>query len=358
ALVATIPMSRHDLEREVDLIEEIARLNGYDNIPVTMPVSRVVRRAKDQRQLMTCALRDAMVTQGFSEIINYSFTSPSAWNKINLSDDDARRNTIKVLNPLTEEQSIMRTSLVPAMLETVARNLSYRSNDLSLFELRPVFAVQDEEVQPIESLRLCAAITGKREIEGWSQSDSDVDYYDLKGTVESVCQQLNISALRAELDGQQPYLHPGKSCRLYHDKILLGVMGEIHPQVQENYDIDQPVYLVELDVAALQTTKKIEKSFKPISRFPDSYRDSAFLVDEDVSAQQLFEILAKVKVKNLDDVTLFDMYSGKGVPEGKKSLAIRVRYRSMDKTFTDDEINAMHAKIVKSLQKNLGAEIR
>lgn len=358
ALVATIPMSRHDLEREVDLIEEIARLNGYDNIPVTMPISRVVRRAKDKRQLMTRSLRDAMVTQGFSEIINYSFTSPSVWNKINLSDDDARRNTIKVLNPLTEEQSIMRTSLVPAMLETVARNLSYRSNDLSLFELRPVFAVQEQEVQPIESLRLCAAITGKREIEGWSQSDANVDYYDLKGTVESVCQQLNVSSLRAELDGQQPYLHPGKSCRLFHDKVLLGVMGELHPQVQENYDIDQPVYLVDLDVSALQTTKKIEKSFKPISRFPDSYRDSAFLFDEDVSSQQVFEVLSKVKVKNLDDVTLFDMYSGKGVPEGKKSLAIRVRYLSMDKTFTDDEINVMHAKIVKSLQKNLGAEIR
>lgn len=358
ALVATIPMSRHDLEREVDLIEEIARLNGYDNIPTTMPISRVVRMAKDSRQLLTAALRDAMVSQGFSEIINYSFTSPTAWNKINLNDDDTRRDTIKILNPLTEEQSIMRTSLVPAMLETVARNLSYRSHDLSLFELRPVFTVQQGKVQPIESLRICAAITGKREIEGWSQSDADVDYYDLKGTVESVCQQLNVAPLRAELDGQQPYLHPGKSCRLYHDNTLLGVMGEIHPQVQENYDIDQVVYLVDLDMSALQSIKKIEKSFKPISRFPDSYRDSAFLFDEDVSAQQLFEVLAKVKVKNLDDVTLFDLYSGKGVPEGKKSLAIRARYRSMDKTFTDDEINAMHAKIVKSLQKNLGAEIR
>ena len=358
ALKATIPMSRHDLEREVDLIEEVARLNGYDNIPVTMPVSRAVRQTKDKSQITTRLLRDAMVSQGYSEIINYSFTSPTAWDKINLSEDDTRRSTIKVLNPLTEEQSIMRTSLVPAMLETISRNLSYRSHDLSLFELRPVFAVKGEEIQPIESVRMCAAITGKREIEGWSQSDDNVDYYDLKGTVETVCQQLSIPSLRAELDAQQPYLHPGKSCRLYNDKMLLGVMGEIHPQVQDNYDIDQPVFLVDLDVSAIQTTKKNAVTFKPISRFPDSYRDSSFLFDEEISAQQIFDVLSKVKVKNLDDVTLFDMYIGKGVPEGKKSLAIRARYRSMDKTFTDDEISAMHAKIVKSLQKNLGAEIR
>ena len=358
ALMATIPMSRHDLEREVDLIEEVARLNGYDNIPVTMPISRVVRQTKNQSQSTTRSLRDGMVAQGYSEIINYSFTSPTAWDKIDLCEDDARRTTIKVLNPLTEEQSIMRTSLVPAMLETVARNLSYRSTDLSLFELRPIFTVKESDVQPEESMRMCAAITGKREVEGWSQSDAEVDYYDLKGSIETVCQHLAIPTLSAELDAQQPYLHPGKSCRLYHGKTLLGVMGEVHPQVQENYDIDQPVYLVDLDVAALQSTKKNVTAFKPISRFPDCYRDSAFLFDEEVSAQQVFDVLSKVKVKNLDDVTLFDMYSGKGVPEGKKSLAIRVRYRSMDKTFTDDEINVMHAKIVKSLQKNLGAEIR
>ncbi len=174
----------------------------------------------------------------------------------------------------------MRTSLVASLLETVARNLSYRSQDLSLFELRPVFAVQEGEVQPRESLRLCAAITGRREVEGWSQSDATVDYYDLKGTVEVLCQQLSIDHLRAEIDAQQPYLHPGKSSRLFCGKILLGVMGEIHPQVQENYDIDQAVYLVDLDVAALQTIQKVEKSFKPISRFPDCYRDSSFRFDD------------------------------------------------------------------------------
>jgi len=351
-------MARHDLEREVDLIEEVARLNGYDNIPVTMPVSRVVRRIRDDRQQLVKKVRDHFVGAGFSEIVNYSFVSPDAWNKIGLAAEDKRCQTVKILNPLTEEQSVMRTSLLPGMLETLARNLSYRSYDLKLFELRPVFNVIADAVQPEELMRLCAAITGRKEIEGWAQSDDEVDFYDLKGTVEDLCSQLNMGQVRVEADAQEPYLHPGKSCRLYQDKIFIGVMGELHPQIQENYAIDQIVYVVDLDVAALQGVKRQVKQFKPISRFPDCYRDSAFLFDAEVCAQQVFDALAKIKIKNLDDVTLFDMYSGKGVPEGKKSLAIRARYRSLEKTLTDDEINSMHIKIVKALQKNLGAEIR
>jgi phenylalanyl-tRNA synthetase beta chain len=323
-----------------------------------MPVSRVVRRFRDDGQLVNKILRDTLVNSGFSEIINYSFVSCSAWDKIGLDADDERRVNIKILNPLTEEQSVMRTSLLPGMLETIARNLSYRSNDLQLFELRPVFNVVAEAKQPEETMRLCAAMTGRKECEGWSQSNAKVDFYDLKGIGETLCAQLNLDHLIVEEDAQQPYLHPGKSCRLFQDKMLIGVLGELHPQIQENYAIDQPVYVVDIDVAALQSAKRSNKAFEPISRFPDCYRDSAFLFATEVSAQQLFDVVAKVKVKNLDDVTLFDIYSGKGVPEGKKSMAIRARYRSLDKTLTDDEINAMHAKIVKSLQNNLGAELR
>jgi phenylalanyl-tRNA synthetase beta chain len=358
ALLVTIPMARHDLEREVDLIEEVARLNGYDNIPVTMPVSRVVRRLKDDNQVITTTLRDSLVALGFSEIINYAFVSPTAWDKIGFASDDSRRQNVKILNPLTEEQSVMRTSLVPAMLEILARNLAYRSNDLKMFELRPVFNVVDGAIQPDEALHLCAAITGRKEREGWAQQDEKVDFYDLKGCVETFCAQLNLTQLRVESDAQESYLHPGKSCRLYQGKTPIGVMGEIHPQIRANYAIDQNVYIVDIDVVALQKLPRSHKQFEPISRFPDCYRDSAFLVDDDISAQQMSDVISRVKVKNLDDVTLFDMYSGDGVAAGKKSLAIRARYRSLDKTLTDDEINVMHAKIVNALQKNLGAEIR
>ncbi|PLX91722.1 MAG: phenylalanine--tRNA ligase subunit beta [Desulfuromonas sp.] len=357
-LSVEIPRSRHDLEREVDLIEEVARLNGYDNIPVTMPSSRVVHRRKEQHQSFVSRLRDVLVAEGCREIINYSFLSPQAWDKIQLAKDDVRRSNVRILNPLTEEQSVMRTSLVPAMLDTVARNIAYRSEDLRLFELRPVFAVEKEQDQPRETMNLCIALTGRREIEGWSQSNDSIDFFDLKGMVELVCNQLNMQPLRVEADARESYLHPGKSCRVYSGSELIGVMGELHPLVQETYDIDQPVFLVEFDVAKMLLSQTGPVKFQPISRFPDVYRDSAILVENSVSADQVLEVISSVKVKNLDDVILFDLYSGKGIPEGKKSLAFRIRYRSSEKTLTDEEINKMHAKIVKSLEKNLGAELR
>ncbi|WP_321531637.1 phenylalanine--tRNA ligase subunit beta [uncultured Desulfuromonas sp.] len=357
-LQVAIPMSRHDLEREVDLIEEVARLNGYDNIPVTMPASRVVHRRKETQQSFVTQLRNAMVAQGAREIINYSFVSPASWDKIQLEQDDPRRTNVRILNPLTEEQSVMRTSLVPSMLEVVSRNLAYRSDDLRLFELRPVFNVVADQDQPCEVVNLCAILTGRREVEGWSQQDGAVDFFDLKGLVEVVGQQLNLSSLQVEADACQSYLHPGKSCRLYSGKKRIGVMGEVHPVVQDAYDINQPVFLVELDVPAMIAGRAQATCFQQISRFPDVYRDSAILIGDEVSADQVLKVIGSVKVKNLDDVVLFDLYSGKGIPEGKKSLAFRVRYRSTEKTLTDDEINKMHAKIVKSLEKNLGAEIR
>jgi phenylalanyl-tRNA synthetase beta chain len=181
-LYVSIPAFRPDLEREIDLIEEVARLNGYDRIPVTMPAGRIVCHRPANRQQHVRQLRDAMVAAGFSEVINYSFTTPSAWDKIALAADDSRRETVQILNPLTEEQSVMRTTLVPSLLETVSRNLAYRSRDLRLFELRPVFLPQPGEELPQERLRLTAVLCGRREPEGWAQGNETVDFFDLKGS--------------------------------------------------------------------------------------------------------------------------------------------------------------------------------
>lgn len=360
ALCVTIPLARHDLEREVDLIEEVARLNGYTNIPVTMPVSCVVPHLDTRSIDFVTNLRDLMVAQGMREIISYSFESKCVFDRLLLPSDDSRRTTVALLNPLTEDQAIMRTSLVPAMLDTLGRNLAHKSSDLGLFELRPVFVTQDGK-RADERKKLCIALTGKRERLGWAHSEAEADFYDLKGVLEVVFTQFGVNAPIFTPDTPEPYLHPGKSASIYagtRAQKKIGVLGELHPQVQDNYSIDQPVYIAEIDVMALYDCRSKNASFEPISRFPDSYRDSAFLVAEDVTAQQMLEVVDKVKVKYLEDVTLFDIYAGKGVPEGMKSLALRMRYRSGDKTLADEEINSMHAKIVKSLQKNLGAEIR
>ena len=358
ALQVIVPFSRHDLEREIDLVEEVARLNGYDRIPVTMPVSRMICHLSGGRQRGVARIRDAVVARGFSEIINYSFVSPTAWDRIALEAGDARRRTVKILNPLNEDQSVMRTSLVPSLLETVSRNLAYRTRDLQLFELRPVFLPRAGEELPDERRRLVMALCGRRAPEGWTQGGAMVDFYDLKGVVEDLIDHFRVDKVLWPADAREPYLHPGKSCRIESAGTLLGTLGEVHPVVLQNYDIDTPVYLVDLDIEAFLSVSRESEGFRPLSRFPDVYRDSALLVDESVTAQMLFDAVAAVRGKLVEDFVLFDLYRGKGVPEGKKSLAIRVRYRSLEKTLTEEEIGKAHGKIIRALEEKLGAEVR
>ena len=357
-LQVLVPNARHDLEREIDLVEEVARLNGYDRIPVTMPASRMICHGGQGGQQAFRRLRASLVAAGFSEVVNYSFVSPSAWDRVLLSAGDRRRETVHILNPLTEEQSVMRTTLVPSMLDTVARNLSYRCRDLRLFELRPVYHPRSGEELPEERYHLVAVLCGRRQPEGWSQVQEMVDFFDLKGMVEGLAADFSVKRLGWDSGCSEPYLHPGKTCALLSGETTLGTLGEVHPRVLENFAIDTPVYLLDLDVAAFFAAADPVRAFKPLSRYPDVYRDSAFLVDEEVPAQEVFAVVEKARGPHVEEVVLFDLYRGQGIPEGKKSLAIRVRYRSTEKTLTEAEIGAAHGKIVKALQKNLGVEIR
>lgn len=357
-LKVAVPAFRHDLEREIDLIEEVARLNGYDHIPVTLPVGRGQSHPLSEGQRLARGARDHMVAAGFAEVINYSFVSPTLWDRLNLGADDARRETVRVLNPLTEEQSIMRTTLVGSLLETVARNLAYRSRDLRLFELRPVFRPRQGEILPVESLHLTAILCGRREPEGWAQGREDADFFDLKGMTESLLDSLNVHSRTWHADAGEPFLHPGKSATIRCGEANLGVLGEVHPQVLANFDIDLPVYLLDLNLPAVFAAADKTRGFQPISRYPDVYRDSAFLLDEATTAEQVFAILEKAKGRDVEEIVLFDLYRGKGIPEGKKSLAIRVRYRSQERTLTDEDISQAHGKIVAALGRELGAGIR
>ena len=357
-LKVNVPSFRPDIEREVDLIEEVARLYGYDKIPVSMPVGTVDAKLPPQRQLVQKTLRQAIVAAGFSEAMNYSFVATDSLAKIGVAADDSRSVQVKIINPLSEDQSVMRTSLVPSLLETVSRNLNYRSSDLSLFELRPVFLTQPENEQCVEELSLTAVMSGQREPEGWSQSSATVDFYDIKGVFEEILAKVNIYNVSFEADSFQPYLHPGKSCRLMLGKQLLGYLGEVHPEVLTRFDIEQPVYLFELNVESIIATVGKHAQFTALSRFPDVKRDSALLLDEAITADQVMDIINKSKVKFVESATLFDLYTGKGVPDGKKSLAIRVCYRDLEKTLTEAEVSKSHDKLIRSVCHLLEAEIR
>ncbi len=353
-----VPTFRPDLEREIDLVEEVARLNGYDAIPVTMPSGSSTGHPEPAGQGVVRRLHELMINAGFSEVVNYSFVHPASDDRVLLAADDSRRNHTLVRNPLSEDQSVMRTLLLPSLLENVSRNLAYRSTELALYELRPVFLPVTDAELPDEPMHLAAVLTGRRAPLGWCQQDDAVDFFDLKGVVEQLLDALRIDKVQWVTDEPATYLHAGKSCRVMHGKVCLGEIGEVHPKVLANYDVAAPVFMLELNVSALAEAAQGHAAIEAISRYPDVYRDSAFLLDADVTAASIKEVVAGVRSNLVENIVIFDVYSGKGIPEGKKSVAVRVRYRSTERTLTDDEISKVHDRIVRSMEHRLDAQLR
>ncbi len=357
--VAVIPPHyRIDIEREIDLIEEIARLNGYDKIPATMPIARVVSDRPTQHQEIEKQVRDLLVNSGMNEIINFSFTAPDAAGKLLLSDDDPRRTAIKLANPLVDEQSVMRTTLLPGLLETTARNMNFRSLDLKLFEIRRVYLPVEGADMPREPLCIVGAVTGSRDGDGWSRPNESVDFYDAKGIVETVLDSLDIGGVSWVTEDPETYYHPGKSCRIFAGRECIGSVGELHPLVQKNFGIEKPVYCFELDFEKLVKRSRTKKTIIAPSRFPDSTRDIAMLIPEELAAIKIVECINSVKSKEIEHVEIFDVYRGKGVPEGHKSVAVRVRYRSFERTLAEEEITTLHNKIISSLVETLQIILR
>ena len=357
--VAVIPPHyRVDVEREIDLIEEIARLNGYDEIPATMPIARVVSDRPTRHQEIEKRLRDLLVNSGMTEIINFSFTAPDAVGKLLLSDDDPRHTAIKLANPLVDEQSVMRTTLLPGLLETVSRNMNFRSLDLKLFEMRRVYLPNEGEDMPREPLCVVGAITGSRDGDGWSRPNEPVDFFDAKGIVETVLDVLDVGGLSWNTESPESYYHPGKSCRVFAGREQIGSLGELHPLVQKNFGIEKPVFCFELNFDKLVKLSRTKKTITAPSRFPDSTRDIAMLIPEDLAAVRIVECVRAEKAKEIEHVQIFDVYRGKGVPEGYKSIAVRIRYRSFERTLAEEEISALHKKIVDNLTNKLQVTVR
>jgi phenylalanyl-tRNA synthetase beta chain len=357
ALEVTPPSYRIDIEREIDLIEEIARMKGFDAITATMPIARVVSDRPTLPQRLERTIRDILVAHGMNEIINFSFTSPDAADKLLLANDDIRRSAITLANPLVAEQSIMRTTLLPGVLETVARNTSFRTMDLKLFEIRRRYLPTTEEM-PHEPLSIAGACTGLRSDSGWDSVRDAVDFYDVKGIIENLLESLHIRGVAWVADAPEPYYHPGKSCSIVVGKDRIGTCGEIHPQVQNNFEIEKSVYAFELDFAKLVSYSSQKISITPPSRFPDSTRDVALLAPDELPADKLLTCIYSLRIREIEQVEIFDVYRGVGIQEGFKSIAIRIRYRSYERTLTDDEIGVIHAKVLAVLMNKLNVSIR
>ena len=353
-----VPLFRVDLEREIDLVEEVVRLNGFEKVPLTLPCASVLSELPSASQRLTSRIKELLVSQGLSEVINYSFVAPSSCEKILLSTDDFRRKGVALLNPISDELSVMRTTLLPGLLETAVKNINFRTLDLRIFEMRRIYIPSGANELPDEPLYLSALLTGRRDPEGWNQSKGDLDFFDVKGLVESVLDDLQVTGARYSAQGLDPYYHPGKACRIICGNRELGSFGELHPSVQENYGIAAPLFYLELNFEKLIGVRKETVAAQVPSRFPSTFRDIAMLLPAETPAAEVVACVQGVKAAELEGVELFDLYTGGNIPAGEKSIAIRVRYGSRERTLTDDEVSKLHQRVMAALQKKLNVSFR
>ncbi|HET6460930.1 MAG TPA: phenylalanine--tRNA ligase subunit beta [Syntrophales bacterium] len=351
------PTYRVDITREIDLIEEIARLYGYDRVPATLPPVSVMAVRKDRQQVVVDRIRELMRGSGYSEIITFSFVSPDSARCLGIREDDDRCKMVKVRNPLTEDQSVMRTTLVFSLLDTMKKNVHNGCLDLKLFEIGRVFFQQKEGKLPIEKNRMGCLITGRYYDDLWS-TKSSAEFYDLKGCIENVFDGLKITGLEFRSSFRDTFLHPGKSCGVYARDLFVGFMGEVHSDTLLRMDLKNRAYVAEIDMDIISNMFSGEVFYKDLPRFPSVVRDVAFVISQEMEADKILNLVTEIDKELLEKVSVFDVYSGKNIPQGKKSLGIRFVYRAPDRTLTDDEVNQLHGKIVKEIVALTGARIR
>ncbi len=354
----TPPTCRVDIAREIDLIEEIARLYGYDRVPVTLPAVSVIAGITQEKSTVEERLRKIMTGAGYTEVINYSFISPEAVDQLGLGEKDERRGHVMIRNPLTEEQAVMRTTMAYSLLLNAKRNADCGRFDLKIFEVGRTFIRRGEGKQPLEQNRMACLITGLRYEDRWHSRDLLADFYDLKGCVENMLDVLRIPSPSFRSGIHETILHPGKSCGVFSGNEMVGFLGEIHPDLQARLDLPGKIVVCEMDLDLLAAHFSAKIPFRTIPRFPSSSRDVAFLIRRDREAEEMLRLAADSHEELLEKVQIFDVYEGRNIPAGMKSLGLRFSYRSVDRTLTDDEVNEVHGRIVQKITHVTGASIR
>ena len=353
------PSFRVDIARPEDLMEEVARLRGYDQIPTTNPISHTVARQPDKKLKVRDRLRDLLAGSGFSETVTYSFIDRDACDKLLLDGQDQRRQMVPILNPLTEDQEVMRTSLLPGLLATMYKNSTQRSENLRIFEIGKIFLKTGPDQLPEEVEMISCLWTGARYAETWHFDATKVDFYDMKGVAEAVFTGLNMTGVRfAPLTGQDvPYLRPGHGAQITVGDERLGTIGELSTKVLENFGLKQAAYCFDLNFDRLVDHVSEEKHAKALSRFPATTRDMAMIVDDHLEAQSILDFIVGLDQELIEGVQIFDVYKGSPIPEGKKSMALRFTYRSFERTVTDSEVNSIHETMTRKALKQFNAQL-
>ncbi len=346
-----VPGFRQEVSREIDLIEEIARLYGYGQIPTTIPTGKLPEQTPPANQKIKDKIRYFLTSCGLWEVINFSFTSRDFCSKMNSGSQ-----ALSLSNPLTQEAGVLRTTLLPGLLQNIAHNLNHHVPDLKLFEIGHCFCRSGSEL-PQEKTFLALALTGKTSKPSWHASAQAIDFYDLKGIVDGLLQHLGFTAWRWER-GKVPYLHPGQSAELIIGNEKIGQGGCLHPETQRELQLQQQVFVWELDLEQLLLHLPKQRKVVSLPRYPATFRDLAVVVEAVTPAALVEKVIVSSAGKFLKDIHLFDVYSGNQVAEGKKSLAFALIYQSEEGTLDEEQINACQDKIIQALAGKLSAFLR
>ena len=341
-----VPSFRPDLNLTADIAEEVGRLYGYNEIPTT--AFKNATQGGYSPFMLTESKAGALCRSlGYSEIITYSFVSPTIFDQIRLPSDSVLRNAIRIQNPLGEDTSIMRTIAIPSMLDILSRNNAYHNKNVKLYEIAKIYLPTEGQVLPEEPKMLVLGTYGQ-----------NTSFFSLKGELEAIFKGLNVKKAVYTAVNDNPTYHPGRCAKVTVDGVDVGYMGQIHPVVASNYGMDMDVYAVEVSLTKLYDLLLPEATYVPLPKYPAVTRDLALLCDESVTVGQAQEVIAKAGGKLLRDVQLFDIYRGTGVPEGKKSLAFSLILRADDRTLTDTDSEGVISKVLSAVQDKLGATLR
>lgn len=341
----TVPSFRPDVLREADVAEEVARIYGYNNIKSTPLRGETTRVIKPANQVVEEIVHNCLVAHGLYETLTFSFIGPKLIEQINTNDEKLKKAVV-IKNPLGEDTSIMRTTLIPSVMSTLALNHARRNDSAKIYELANVYIPVDGEKLPDEHKNITIGMYG------------GCDFYDMKGIVEELLDALKIKDADYVPETENTTFHPGRCANLVKDGKKIGVFGEVHPTVSKNFGMDTRVYICELDLNTLISFYSDSVKYKQLPKYPAVSRDIAMLIDDNINVSKIEKIIKKNAGNILEGYTLFDVYKGSQIPEGKKSVAYSVTFRADDRTLTDDEISAVFDKILAGLKEQLGAELR
>ena len=364
----SVPSFRVDLEREADLFEEVARLYGYNQIPVTLPSVDLSYPEQDNERIKRNDACRIMTQAGFTEAINYSFVSGQYDDILLLAEDDDRRRHVHLLNPLTEDQDVMRTSLLPGLLENVKRNLNFQQSSCRLFEIGKVFYPNDGAPLPDEPTRICGVLVGNRygSYSPLHYKAEETDINDARGGVETLLAGLRLTDTSAAPqifctaaeNGGEPFCQPGYEIEVHSADQQLGSIGKLKNEILVNLGIKRDVYYFDLDFSALCAIKPAAKTFAPLPVYPSVKRDIALLVPRSIEAGNMVKTVLSSGEKMVESCELFDVYQGDKIDSAMKSVALTITYRSATRTLTEKNVEKAHTELVKLLTDTHGGSLR